>query len=646
MRATGLRPRGERVPRLLLILALGQACALALGLAGAATQGAPVALPLGAPAPATQEAEGEVTEREEWFYRQREYPSAVIRPGAYLRASEQAEALAGRTSAAEAVDTPLSWSELGPRPVSSLAYSLVTPAQSPNWNRDYPWYGRAPLSGRVSAIATHPTDEDTVYAGGAYGGIWKTTTGGTAWQPVFEDQPSLAIGAIAIDPQDPETVYAGTGEANFASRLSATGTPYLSAGLFRSENGGGMWTKLVDPDVDFDSCYFADLVVKPGDSNTLLAAVHGAASLGISTTCQQGVYRSVNGGQDWEKVTSGTGRPADLVVDPVDPTVWYLSFSNGFGVYKSTQSGTAGSWQLASTGLGICGSPPCAGIGRIALAIAPSDPDRLYAAITNSTTNDLLGIFRTANGAGAWEAVEALPGTDSPGVGSFCRRQCYYDIVLSVDPDDPTVFYAGGVRLYRYTGSGTSFGGGPIGFGTTLAPNSIHVDFHALTLDADGRLWIGNDGGVYRRELNGNLTNLNDGLGLIQFYPGIDGKANDRLVGGAQDNGVSRYDGIPEWTSLLGADGGFSTIHPSDRDVIVGTTQELSIYRSVDGGATMQYAGPGCGQAWVGPLNDKGPVRPSTPCSSSRRSSSTRTPSAPVAFTPARLGSGAPRPTG
>ena len=598
----------SRIVRALLVVEVA-----ALLLVGAFVRGdsqAPLFVPPPSvldPAAGEEGGEGELLERESWFYDQRA-SGGGIPPGAYARARRQARGLAFRAAAA---DDPLAWTELGPRPISSLAYSLVPKtADGPTWNQEYPYFGQAPLSGRVSAIATHPTDSQTVYVGGAYGGVWKTENGGGSWQRVFDNGGSLAIGALAIDPNDPDTVYAGTGEANFAS--SNADEPYLSAGLYKSENAGGLWAKVSSADVDFDPCYFADLAVKPGDSNTILAAVHGTGRwfLPDITACSKGIYRSTNGGANWTRATSGNGRPADLVVDPTNAAVWYAGFSNGFGVFKSTNSGE--SWSASSTGLPLagCPSPPndpndpddC-DVGRIALAIA-ADGQRLYAAVEKSTNRTVHGIYTSANGGGQWSAVPA-------GVSAgFCNpRQCNYNLVLAVAPGDASVFYAGGVQLFRYTGFGNTFGGAPIGYGDTVTPNSIHVDFHALAFDAAGRLWIGNDGGLYRRETNGSLTNLNGGLGIVQFYPGISGKANERLFGGSQDNGMSAYSGGLGWTNLLGADGGYTAVHPFDRSVIYGTTQQLAVYKSTDGGATMRYAGPNCSEAWLGPLvNDDCPA--------------------------------------
>ena len=549
------------------------------------------------PAVAAENEEGEGRERDEWFYAQRAYPGAEVPPGVYQRAAARARQLR-LTRAAAAPGDPLTWRAIGPRPIATLAYATHADP-SAEFNQTYPYGGKPPYAGRVSAIATHPTDSNVVYIGGAHGGVWKTVNGGTTWSPVFDSAPTLAVGAIALDRAAPDTLYVGTGEANFQSFNART--PYLSAGLFRTTNGGASWSKLNDPDVNFDPCYFTDLVVKPGASNTILAAVHGTAFRTIDpTACDAGIYRSTDGGANWAKVTTGlptAGIPADLAVDPAASATWYATWT-GQGVYKSTDSGA--SWAVANNGLPATGCPGAScKLGRIALAIAPgSNPQRLYAVVENLQTESLLDIFTSADGAGSWSDSPLHPGADADGLDLFCHDQCNFDLVAAVAPDNPAIFYAGGVRLYRYTGFGNSFGGGPIGYGDTVTPNSIHVDFHALAFDAAGRLWIGSDGGVYRRETSGNITNLNATLGMVQVYPGISGKANERLVAGAQDNGGLQYDGT-SWTGVTGADGGPAAAHPIDRNVSWATTQFLQIFRSTDGGTTVHWAGPMCGEAWL-----------------------------------------------
>jgi hypothetical protein len=542
--------------------------------------------------------EGELRARDDWFYGQRAYPRARIPQGAYRAAQAKAERIQRQGEAARLAPLPpLNWTEEGPHPVSSLAYASVPPNSGYEWDNSYPYYGNAPLSGRVTAIANDPTDPSIAYLGAATGGVWKTMDGGTTWAPLLDDEPSvvsIAIGSLAIDPNAHTTVYAGTGESSLGYNS------YFGSGLYVSHDAGDNWSKVQANDQGtgtplFDDCYFDDVVVKPGDSNTILAAVHGQGGI-YTTTCSQGVYRTTDGGVHWNKVTGGAGRPSDLAVDPNDGTIWYLGYSNGYGVYKSTDSGAT--WSPKSTGL------PTTDIGRTAIAVAPSNSQRLYAAIQRVSTDQLYGIWTSTNGGTSWSVLDFAPDfcgyLDDHGVLSG-DGQCGYDLTLAVSPSSATTFYAGGINLYRYSGTPptpTKVGSGPVS-----DPASIHVDFHALSFDTSGRLWIGNDGGVYRTSNGTSFTNLNGTLGNIQFYPGVSGSLGGTLAGGSQDNGVSTTTGGVGWTGMVGADGGFSAVAPNPQ-VIWGTTQQLTIYRSTDGGSHTSYRGPLCGTAWYKPAND------------------------------------------
>jgi Tol biopolymer transport system component len=481
----------------------------------------------------------------------------------------------------------LAWTALGPRSISSYLANYFTTYYANN----YSYYGSPPLSGRVSAIATHPTNSDIAYVGGAVGGVWKTEDGGTNWEPVFDQEaPAIAIGSIAVDPNPNQgnVVYVGTGEANNCCQS------YFGTGVYKSTSQGatGSWTKLGG--TTFDNCHVADIVVKPGDSNTILVAVHDYGKYG-STACARGIYRTTNGGAnaaDWQRVTSRC-RPTDLAVDPTNATIWYGGFVRAgndpteCGVYKSTDSGAAGSWLASGTGL------PTSGLGRVMLTVSPSDGQRLYAAITNCApgaagcSDDELKdgkVWKSTNGGGSWSSLPAA--TDICDIGS--GGQCNYDLTIAAYPTG-TSFYVGGVKLSKYNGDET-VAPAPVGFcdhPCTLNANDIHVDFHALAFDAANRLWIGNDGGVYRTSDGTTFENLNANLALTQYYPGISGSVVGPLVGGAQDNGVSKFAGDLGWKGLLGADGAFTAVDATDPRIIFGSTQFLDVWRSDDGGKTV-----------------------------------------------------------
>jgi hypothetical protein len=525
---------------------------------------------------AEAEEESEFRLREDWFYSQRAYPERKIPTGVRQKAQNKAKGLPGPPAVPTGpVPTPqpgaaapealtasgptFQWSEIGPRPMAGTAAT-----------QEY-YTGYSPWSGRVTAIATHPTLSGTAYIAGAAGGVWKTVDGGVHWTPRFDAQPSLAMASIAIDPQsvdaDGETVYAGTGEGNNFG-MSA----YFGAGIFKSTNGGDNWSKIGG--TTFDNCYIADVVVKPDDSNIVMVAAQNYGRYDTSSTCQQGIWRSINGGANWTKETSGNCMPTDLVVDATSTgdSTWYAGFATnpntwpklGYAGPPACANGASpGVWRSTDAG-DTWGSNifTAAAAGVVLVDVAPSNGQRLVTAIASGQNGQLLDL-RTSIDAGAnWVARTS----DT----SFCRGQCNYDISLRFNPTDPNVFYVGGNALYKYTNGGLNWA--KIG---EDASTGIHWDQQALAYDkaAPARLWIGHDGGVNRTSNEGaSFENLNGDLAIAQFEPGTAGTLDTKFVGGTQDNGFNKYTGNKQWerNTKLG-DAGYSAIDPSDQNVLYTT---------------------------------------------------------------------------
>ncbi len=511
-------------------------------------------------------------ERSDWFAKQRSFPFRDVPRGARGRAFAQsrrvsAAAPGGGAAAplsprrggsapliggldAAAVPAAFEWSSLGPEPIS-LAGSAS-----------------APFSGRVSAIAPHPTDANTVYVGGAAGGVWKTADGGQTWGAVFDQQPSLTLGALAVSPADGNLVLAGTGEANYSS------SSYYGAGIFRSTTGGNTWSKATaSPSID--GCSIADLAFRPGAPQVAFAAVvRQPGSVGPSGCPNPGVYRSADGGATWAQVIQGANA-SDLAVDSEDATRWYVAFW-GVGIYRFNDAGALGA--KLTNGL------PASGFGRVAIAVAPTNANRVYAAFATSQ-GGLMGIYTSASRGDGWS------GPVSPSAHGYYMFP-WYALTLQVNRTDPGVLYAGsGPYLLRYSGAGATY--------DFPAYQQMHADFHALAYDAAGRLWIGNDGGVYRTTDFTSVVNRNTNLSITQFEPGIGVSAGGVLSGGTQDNGTLRYGGVRSWPQLLGCDGGWSVIHPTDPQRIVMTPQGDGsclghrIFRTTDGGASVLAADSG-----------------------------------------------------
>ncbi len=460
-------------------------------------------------------------QRWEYFVEQRAFPFSAIPPGALQRAREE---LAARQLGPMAAPPPIngqSWVPFGPE---GIPYRLRS-------------------TGRLTAIAIHPTHSDIIYIGGAQGGVWKTTNGGDSWVPLTDDQCSLAMGSIAIDPVNPEIIFAGTGEQHFSS------DSYYGCGVLRSEDGGATWTQLGE-----------SVFVRRGESNAKISRINldpstagNVAGITVLAASDFGLYRSTDGGTTWTFVLSGTA--TDLIRAPTDPGILFASIRRT-GVYKSTDGGST--WTELTEGF------PTSDVGRINLALAPSSPGMVFASIQHNSESDLLGIWKSINGGGSW--------TKLPPSAASCGTQCWYNMTIAVHPTDPNVVLFGGVSLFRSVNGGTTF---------TRVTSDIHVDQHYLAFDPQDpeTVYVGNDGGIYRSTDGGrNWTTLNTNLALTQFYAGISLHPWDATValGGTQDNGTLESAGALDFNRVLGGDGGFTAIDFRNPDTRYAETQWIA----------------------------------------------------------------------
>ncbi|MGB6688245.1 MAG: IPT/TIG domain-containing protein [Terracidiphilus sp.] len=527
-----------------------------------------------------------VRNRIKWFHDQRAYPHKTLPAGIRQQAIKDRDRKTTLESAIRA----------------SLAYSETTPVE-PAWKLIGPepvsFYGID--SGRVSALAIDPANPRIVYMGGAEGGVWKSTNGGETWTPIGDTQVTLAIGAIAIDPNNSNTVYAATGEENFAI------DSYYGAGILKSTNGGETWTQLPGgfTGVPCGGDWIGGIAIQPGDSKVVLAAVE---------SCyygQAGIYRSADGGQTWAAVyvpTNAWNPGTSIFFDAGNGNIAYAALDPGDSpgpayptVIKSTDGGLT--WK-ASSGSGANALPAGSNIGRIALAIAPSDPSILYAALADNVNGDLLGLYKTTDAGANWTQLTGTP--------DFCSTQCWYDIVLAVSPTNPNFVVAGGVYTYHPGGSAvaTSSDGGHTWVDQSAG---LHPDTHALAFTPDGStLYTGNDGGVWRTtDPTANAipwTDLNYTLAITEFYPGLSmdpGNLNHSYVG-TQDNGTERYSGALGWPTVACGDGGPTVIDYVDTSTIYANCIGLSLYKSTDDGSHWNAVTTGFDgtdrTAWVPPL--------------------------------------------
>ena len=509
-----------------------------------------------------------------------------------------------------------SWTEL-----TTLPYQTA----DPNYRTlDSFWgWGFGIAGGRVQALAI---DGDTVYAGAANGGVWRSTDRGKTWTPVSDDLPSLSSGDLAVDPTSGDVWYA-TGEA---STMFMT---YPGAGVFRSTDGGDDWQQVGGHQLDA----------------TLIGAVELDGMGHVYAATSKGLFRRSTSEPDsdpWTLVLRpGTPEPYgmtftnDVVVRPgtggnvvIASLGWRSGPTDYSGLYVSRHQGQEGTWQHVATR----GDLDPDQIGRASLAFS-SDGSRLYALVESWRYNQrqrpssLYGIFMSPSGSvgGPWVKI-AGPNELVPGPGGdiygCCQVgvQAWYNQAIGVDPSDRNHVYVGLEELYETTDAGDSWiTAAPYATrcfeGPDACPTNAHGDQQALAF-GDGVVYAGNDGGVYRRSLDrhtvaGGWVNLNHDLHALQYYAAGVGNAGagDVIWGGTQDNGITLLrPGASTMVSPLCCDGFNVIVDPSNPDrAIIGQIDSglaLTIKGGVSDGTTSAFARHA--SPWCVPVHRSNPCDP------------------------------------
>jgi len=376
--------------------------------------------------------------------------------------------------------------------------------------------GPAGMSGRVTAVDVNLSDNTVIFVGAATGGVWRSRDGGVQWEPVFDGESVLGIGSVAISQENPDVVWVGTGEGN--PRNSAG----VGAGIFKSLDGGESWTLMGLE----QSERIHRVVPHPRDPDVVYVGVMGPA---WSDGAERGVYRTRDGGATWEQVLYVDERTgaADLVMDPENPnklfaTLWefrrwpwsFESGGKGSGLFVTYDGGD--SWRRASSQDGF----PEGALGRIGVAVAPSNPAVVYA-LVEAEANALL---RSDDGGKSWKAVN-----DTPGVNP---RPFYY-ADIRIDPKNEN-------RVYRLASSMDVSEDGGRTFSPVVSSAVIHGDVHELWIHPDDPRFMimGNDGGIGLTYNGGGSWRFVENLPLAQFYHiNVDMEVPYNVYGGLQDNG-------------------------------------------------------------------------------------------------------------
>ncbi len=488
-------------------------------------------------------------QRFSWFYTQRAYPEADIPAGARMQAWEE------KQQAREHSPLDENWSAIGPNN----------------------------LAGRILCLAWHPTVANTIYAGTASGGLWKTVDGGANWGPLTDDLPSLAIGAIALEPGNPNVIYIGTGEGSFNADA------VYGAGVFKSTDAGATWNTTGLSWTQSQSRAINKIVINPSNPQILYAACNRVVG---------GIFKSTNGGTSWTQYHAGDVK--DLIIHPDSLNVLYCVSADPWGnslngIFRSVDSGVT--WTRLSSGL-----PAATSMGRAQLAMAPSNHQTLYVGIsqTISAGAGLLGVYKTANAGASWTLQANTP--------NFYSGQGWYNLVIAVHPTNAAVVYSSGLDCYKSTDSGVTWTRKSVWSYPPGNPQYAHADHHELIFKPGdpNTILAGTDGGIYKSINGGDTwTSLNNGLACYQFYAmGNDALNSSVCYGGTQDNGTNKYTGSNTWNWVMSGDGGYCTVDYTNSNIVYAEIQRGTHYKSTNAGSswsTIQSGITGYGE-WVTPV--------------------------------------------
>ena len=416
--------------------------------------------------------------------------------------------------------------------------------------------GTAVTSGRSAAVdAVDQKGQITVFIGAASGGVWKSVNSGTTFKPVFDRETVQSIGAIKIDPSNPKIVWVGTGEAWTRNSVS------VGDGVYKSTDGGENWTNMGLK----DSEHIAKILVNPKDGNSVLVCATGHL---WNDNDERGVYKTSDGGKTWKKVLAGANGSTGcgmLAMSPQDPqtvfaSLWdfrrqgwtFRSGGPGSGLYKSTDGGEHWTELNDRNVKGLPEKP----WGRLALAVAPSKPQVVYANIESKSS----ALYRSDDGGKTWNRLDS---------SRFVVWRPFYFGNLIVDPEDENKIFKPDLFLLLSVNGGRSFSG---------VSSAAHGDFHDVWIDpSDPNLVFStDDGGVWRSEDGGTRWKHQLNLPVSQFYHvSVDNSNPYHVYGGLQDNSVwvgdSSYPGgvfNSRWENIYNGDGMWVFEDPADPDYI------------------------------------------------------------------------------
>jgi photosystem II stability/assembly factor-like uncharacterized protein len=434
--------------------------------------------------------------------------------------------------------------------------------------------GPANMSGRIVDVAIYEKEPRIQYIASATGGLWRTTNHGVTFTPVFERDTTISLGAVAVNQANADIVWIGSGEGNARNSVS------WGDGVYRSIDGGKNWQHVGLTETH----HIGRIVLHPKNPDVAYVAALGHL---WAPNLQRGLFKTTDGGKTWSHVLALGDRTGcvDVAMDPANPDILYAAayhvrrgpFSGGnpevqtgtgAGLYKTTDGGQH--WTQMKTGL------PDRPLGRCGLSISRKNPKVVYAVVQTDKTSvttqgqepnnkklapDAGGIFRSDDHGETWTYLNSL-----------CPRPFYYG-QIRVDPGDEKRIYVLGVKYFVSKDGGKTFN-------TENAAKGTHSDYHALWIDPRDsyHMVLGCDGGLNYSFDRGITWEHLKNLPVSQFYAvAVDMGQPYKVYGGLQDNGSwgapsatrdSNGITIAEWLNVLGFDGYYCQVDPSDANTV------------------------------------------------------------------------------
>ncbi|MDB4285826.1 T9SS type A sorting domain-containing protein [bacterium] len=401
--------------------------------------------------------------------------------------------------------------------------------------------------GRIAAITFHPTALNTVYAGSASGGIWESNDNAATWTKISNGLTRLGVSSIVVHPTDTDTIYIGTGDRD--------GGDAPGYGVWRSVDGGTTWAARNN---GMGNRTVYEILMDPTNSDIMVA----------STNAQ--IYRTVDGGANWTLSFNGHNCK-DLDFKPGDPSVVYAT---GTRLYRSTDNG--------QTFVQITNGVPV-GTQRIALGVSANQPNWVYLFAGDGV--GLEGLYRSTDSGVSFTQRSNGPNILGYDVTGGTGSQAWYDLVVTVDPNDASTLYTGAINVWKSIDAGANWAIQTHWVGSAGIP-SVHADDHVLEWSPHtGDLYLGHDGGMhFSADAGTSWTEVSSGLAVAQVYKiGQSATVRNLVINGYQDNGTAFYrDG--GWYTEIGGDGMECIIDYTDASVMYGALYYGDIRRSINGG--------------------------------------------------------------